>query len=82
MDDVVWKKVFGVMSIPVILNIVFLFANSIGWIFAMNIIVLICSFLLFITARVWEMKGIDVALIMIVNIVTFILNLLYCLKVL
>lgn len=82
MDDAVWRKVFGVMSIPVILNVVFLFANSTGWIFTTSVVVLICSFLLFVAARVWEMKGIDVALIMIANIITLILNLLFWLKVL
>lgn len=82
MDDTAWRKIFGIMSVPVLINVLFLFANLTDWIFITNIVVLICSFLLFIAARVWEMKGFDVGLIMFANIMTFILNLLCWLKVL
>ena len=82
MDDRAWRTGFGIMSIPLIIDFIFLFVNSTDWIFTTNAIVLILSFFLFVAARVWEMKGIDVALIMIANIITLILNLLFWLKVL
>lgn len=82
MNNKAWAKIFGIMSIPVIINVLFLFSNFSDWMFITNIAVLICSFLLFIIARVCEMKGVDVALIIIANIITLILNLLCWLKVL
>lgn len=82
MNDKAWAKVFGIMSIPVIINVLFLLSDFAGWMHTTNIIVLLASFGLFIIARIWEMKGIDVALIMIANIITLILNLLFLFRVL
>lgn len=76
MDDRAWRKIFGIMSIPVIINVCFLFVNSTGLSFKANIGVLIFSFLLFIAARVWEMKGIDVMFILLANVIILIWNLL------
>lgn len=77
MNDKAWAKRFSKMLILIAVNILFLcFSQLTGWLEIINQSVLMGSFFLFILARIIEMKGIDVKLIMLANTIVLLLNIL------